>query len=149
MSGTGGYTTELRVDLHGYFAHEIAGYALECLIEQAYEIGAERLCLVHGHGRNRATGIRAGTRGCSFNTGYFGLRVREELQCPSVAMRKYIGSTVVDQWDTGKTYIRLKLNPQPTRTELDLSVLPKTRERRNYEEELAWQEHRRCKDAAA
>jgi DNA-nicking Smr family endonuclease len=57
----------MEIDLHGYHPDEIAhGELLEKIVEQAWEMGERRLCLIHGHGRNR--GISPGL--ANTNTGY-------------------------------------------------------------------------------
>lgn len=135
-------TTEVAVDLHGFHPDEITGYPLESLIRQAWEMGVDRLRIVHGHGRNRPTGIPRGV--CS--TGFLGMRIRNELDRPSAEMRQHLGSTVFDRRDVGQTIVRLKKNPSPTRDALDLSVLAETYGRkeygrRDYEIDLAWSQH--------
>jgi hypothetical protein len=127
-------TTEVTVDLHGYHPDEVTGYPLESLIQQAWEMGVDRIRIVHGHGRRRPT---AGRPVQGNNSGFLGLRIR------NAAMRRYLSSTVFDQRHVGQTCVRLKKNPSPTREALDLSVLPKTYDRRNYEAEIAWNEHLR------
>jgi hypothetical protein len=133
-------TIEVTVDLHGYHPDQVTGYPLECLIAQAWEMGADRLRLVHGHGRHRRT---AGRPVCGNNSGFLGLRLRNELECPSFEMRRYLSSTVFDRRHVGQTIVRLKKNPNPTREALDLTVLPETLDRTRYESELAWSEHLR------
>lgn len=44
-------TTEVAIDLHGFHPDEITGWPLESLIKQAWEMGVDRIRLVHGHGR--------------------------------------------------------------------------------------------------
>jgi hypothetical protein len=57
------------------------------------------------------------------NTGYFGLCVRRELRSNKV-LRRWIKYTTLDCGDWGATTVKLKANPNPTRTDLDLAVLP-------------------------
>ena len=57
------------IDLHGLHPDDID---IERAVPMAWETGAARLILIHGHGRNR--GISPGF--VNTNTGYFGLRVR-------------------------------------------------------------------------
>jgi hypothetical protein len=57
-------TTEVTADSHGYHPDEITGWPLESLIKQAWELGVDRLRLVHGHGRD--------SRGVTFNTSFRG-----------------------------------------------------------------------------
>jgi hypothetical protein len=132
-------TTQLSVDLHGYHPDQVCGFPLEALIKQAFEMGVDRLRLVHGHGRHRPGGIRAAV----FNTCYLGIRIRNELKHPSSAMRRCMGSTIIDKQHAGQTIISIKKNPSPTRDESDLTVLPETRERRRYEADWAWGQHLR------
>jgi hypothetical protein len=100
-SPSSGYITEVRVDLHGFFADEITGWPPENLVQQAWEIGVDRLRLIHGHGRNRPTAIR----GANFNCGFLGLRIRNELERPSADMRRYIKSPVLDCAQPGSTCV--------------------------------------------
>jgi hypothetical protein len=131
---------EASFDAHGYHADELTGFVLETVVRQAWEGGADRLTIIHGHGRHRPTGIRGAV---PFNCGFLGLRIRNELSQPSQAIRLYIKSTVLDCSDPGRTRIRLKKNPSPTRTDFDLSdVLPQTKHRRDFETERAWEQHR-------
>ena len=55
---------------------DICGEPLKKMIRQAWEMGAERIRLIHGHGYNR--GISPGF--VNTNTGYFGLRIRSALR---------------------------------------------------------------------
>jgi hypothetical protein len=55
------------IDLHGLHPDDID---IERAVPMAWETGAARLILIHGHGRNR--GISPGF--VNTNTGYFGLR---------------------------------------------------------------------------
>jgi hypothetical protein len=57
------------------------------------------------------------------NTGYFGLCVRRELRS-NKDLRRWIKYTALDCGDWGATSVKLKVNPHPTRTGLDLAVLP-------------------------
>lgn len=140
-------TTQIAVDLHGFHPDEITGWPLESLLQQAFEMGADRLRLVHGHGRDRPTGIRV----TGFNTGFLGIRIRQELDRPSAAMRRYMSSPLVDKQHPGFTTVTIRKNPNPARDELELTVLPTTRDRKRYEFEMAWSEHRRrqCEEVAA
>ena len=65
-----------EIDLHGYHPDNICGEPLTKMIRQAWEMGAERIRLIHGHGRTR--GISPGF--VNTNTGYFGLRIRSALR---------------------------------------------------------------------
>jgi len=108
-----------KVDLHGYHPSAIVGPPLAQLIEQAWEMGANRIRFIHGHGRSR--GISPGF--VNTNTGYFGLCVRRELRS-NKDLRRWIKYTTLDCGDWGTTTVKLKANRNPTRTGLDLAVLP-------------------------
>jgi len=109
----------VKVDLHGYHPSDIVGPPMAKLIEQAWEMGADRICFIHGHGRAR--GISPGF--VNTNTGYFGLCVRRELRS-NKDLRRWIKYTTLDCGDWGTTTVKLKANRNPTRTTLDLGVLP-------------------------
>jgi hypothetical protein len=82
----------VKLDLHGYHPDDICcGETLAKIIQQAWEMGAERIRLIHGHGRNR--GISPGF--VNTNTGYFGLRIRSELRHDET-LRKWIKYTTLD-----------------------------------------------------
>jgi hypothetical protein len=108
-----------KIDLHGYHPSAIVGPPMTKLIEQAREMGADRICFIHGHGRAR--GISPGF--VNTNTGYFGLCVRRELRS-NKDLRRWIKYTTLDCGDWGATTVKLKANPSPTRTGVDLAVLP-------------------------
>ncbi|MBX9827903.1 MAG: hypothetical protein K2Y27_23245 [Xanthobacteraceae bacterium] len=62
----------IKIDLHIYRPKDLKGDGLAKIIRQAWETGAEKLCLVHGHGRSRG-------RSPGFyntKTGRFGLIIR-------------------------------------------------------------------------
>ena len=133
----------MKIDLHGYHPSAIVGPPLAKLIEQAWEMGADRICFIHGHGRAR--GLSPGF--VNTNTGYFGLSVRRELRS-NKDLRRWIKYTTLD-W--GATTVKLKANPNPARTALDLAVLPERsyarRMRRTYgtpNVPLATSLHRGC-----
>jgi hypothetical protein len=109
----------VKIDLHGYHPSDVVGAPLAKIIEQAWEMGAERIQLIHGHGRAR--GISPGF--VNTNTGYFGLCVRRQLR-HNRELRRWIKYTTLDCGDWGATTVELKANANPTRTELDLAVLP-------------------------
>ena len=109
----------VKIDLHGYHPSAIVGPPLATIIEQAWEMGAARICFIHGHGRAR--GISPGF--VNTNTGYFGLCVRRELRS-NKDLRRWIKYTTLDCGDWGATTVKLKANPNPTRTGLDVAVLP-------------------------
>ncbi|HTV38383.1 MAG TPA: hypothetical protein VMF12_18285 [Xanthobacteraceae bacterium] len=108
-----------KIDLHGYHPSAFIGAPMAAIIEQAWEMGADRVRFVHGHARGR--GISPGF----FNTktGYFGLRIRRELR-HNRSLRRWIKYTTLQCSGWGVTTVKLKANPNPTRRELDLSVLP-------------------------
>ncbi|HTC06370.1 MAG TPA: hypothetical protein VK749_23400 [Xanthobacteraceae bacterium] len=111
--------TPVKIDLHGYHPSAIVGSPMAQIIEQAWEIGAERICFIHGHGRTR--GKSPGF--VNTNTGYFGLCVRRELRS-NKDLRRWIKYTTLDCGDWGATTVKLRANPNPTRNGLDLTVLP-------------------------
>jgi DNA-nicking Smr family endonuclease len=44
----------MEIDLHGYHPSDIVwNGVLAKIVQQAWEMGERRLCLIHGHGRNR------------------------------------------------------------------------------------------------
>jgi hypothetical protein len=109
----------LEIDLHGYHPDDICGAALAEIVEQAWQTGAERLQLIHGHGHNR--GLSVGF--VNTNTGFFGLRIRAELRSDR-ALRCFIKHTTLDCSHPGATSVKLKPNSKPTREEFDRSRLP-------------------------
>ena len=134
-------TTQVTVDLHGYHPDQVTGYPLESLIQQAWEMGVDRLRLIHG-GRTRP--VRRQNRPAGVNTGFLGEAIRNELSHPRREMRRYMGSTIVSTRDPVLTVISIRKNSYPTRDELDLSALPATRERQRYEEDWAWAQNKRA-----
>lgn len=109
----------VTIDLHGYHPSDVVGPPLAHMVEQAWQMGAERIRFIHGHGRARGK-----TPGfVNTNTGYFGLRIRGELR-HNEDLRRFIKYTTLDCSDWGATTVKLKANPNPTRTGLDLTVLP-------------------------
>ena len=108
-----------KIDLHGYRPADFVGPPMVKIIEQAWEMGAERLRFIHGHGRAR--GKSPGFY--NTHTGYFGLRIRRELR-HNRELRRWIKYTTLDCSDWGATTVGLKTNPGPIRSEFDLAVLP-------------------------
>jgi hypothetical protein len=106
--------TNTEIDLHGYHPDAICGHVLTKIIRQAWEMGAEQIRLIHGHGYNR--GISPGF--VNTNTGYFGLRIRSELR-HDAALREWIKYTTLDCGHNGSTVVKLKRNPRPTRSSFD------------------------------
>jgi len=105
----------VQFDLHGYYPEHIYGGIVELIVEQAWEMGADTLILIHGHGRNR--GVTPGF--VNANTGYLGLQVRAALQ--EKDLRKWVKISTLYRGHNGSTSIRLKPNPSPTRTNFDVS----------------------------
>jgi hypothetical protein len=103
-----------EIDLHGYHPDDICGEPFSKIIQQAWEMGAERIRFIHGHGHNR--GISVGF--VNTNTGYFGLRVRSELRYAK-ELRRWIKYTTLDCSDSGSTIVKLKRNPSPTRSKFE------------------------------
>lgn len=109
---------DVEIDLHGYHPDDICGEPLKKIISRAWEMGAQRLRLIHGHGRNR--GISPGF--VNTNTGYFGLRIRSELR-HDTELRRWIKHTTLNCGHQGSTDVKLKANPAPIRTDFE-NVLP-------------------------
>jgi hypothetical protein len=107
-----------KIDLHGYRPADFVGAPMTKIIEQAWEMGTQRLRFIHGHGRAR--GISPGFY--NTHTGYFGLRIRRELR-HNRDLRRWIKYTTLDCSDWGATTVGLKTNHNPTRRALDLTVL--------------------------
>jgi len=109
------------IDLHGYRPRDIRGAPLAAILAQAWEMGADGVRFIHGHGRSR--GKSPGFY--NTRTGYFGLSIRRQLR-HNRELRQWIkySTLACDHW--GTTTIRLKANPNPTRTEIDPGVLPKS-----------------------
>ncbi|HZR60347.1 MAG TPA: Smr/MutS family protein [Xanthobacteraceae bacterium] len=114
----------VQIDLHGYHPRDIKGAPLARILEQAWQMGAPRIRLIHGHGRARGNSKRDWSRGFyKTNTGYFGLSIRRALR-RNRALRQWIKYSTLDCSDWGRTTVKLKRNAKPTRSALDLSVLP-------------------------
>jgi hypothetical protein len=112
----------VQIDLHGYRPRDIKGVPLAHILEQAWQMGAPRIRFIHGHGRGRGKPNRS--RGFyRTNTGPFGLSIRRALRRHR-ELRQWIMYSTLDCSDWGRTTVKLKRNPRPTRTALDLSVLP-------------------------
>jgi hypothetical protein len=79
------------------------------MIEQAWEMGAGSIRLIHGHGRGR--GLSPGF--VNTNTGYFGVQIRRELRDDG-GLRRWIKHSTLDCSDNGSTVVKLKRNPSPT-----------------------------------
>jgi hypothetical protein len=106
--------TEVGLDLHGYHPDDICGEPLNSILHQAFEMGADRIKLIHGHGHNR--GLSVGF--VNTNTGFFGLRIRDQLR-HNVNLRQWIKHTTLDCGHEGATTIKLKRNKSPTREKFD------------------------------
>jgi hypothetical protein len=104
----------VALDLHGYHPDDICGGPLNSILQQAFEMGADSIELIHGHGHNR--GLSVGF--VHTNTGFFGLRIRSQLR-HDMSLRQWIKHTTIDCARDGATTIRLKLNKSPTREKLD------------------------------
>lgn len=108
-----------KIDLHGYRPRDFVGQPMTTIVEQAWEMGADKLRFIHGHGRAR--GKSPGFY--NTKTGWLGLRIRRELR-RNPSLRRWIKYTTLDCGKWGQTTVKLKNNPNPTRHDLDLSVLP-------------------------
>ena len=109
----------MKIDLHIYRPKDLKNDGLAKIIQQAWETGAEKLCLVHGHGRSR--GRSPGF--VNTRTGRFGLIIRGQLR-RSRGLRQWIKYTTLDCREWGATTVKLKANPAPSRSALDWSILP-------------------------
>jgi len=108
-----------KIDLHGYRPRDFIGPPMAAIVEQAWEMGADKLRFIHGHGRAR--GKSPGFY--NTKTSWFGLRIRRALRHDR-SLRRWVKYTTLDCGKWGRTTVKLKANPNPTRRELDLSVLP-------------------------
>ena len=115
-----------RIDLHGYRPRDFVGQPMTAIVEQAWEMGADKLRFIHGHGRAR--GKSPGFY--NTKTGWLGLRIRRELR-HNPSLRRWIKYTTLDCGKWGQTTVSLKANPNPTRRDLDLTVLPERAYPRN------------------
>jgi hypothetical protein len=111
----------MEIDLHGYHPDDID---ISDVVKQAWETGAMKLRLIHGHGRGR--GISPGF--VNTNTGYFGLRVRATLRSDD-ALKPCIKRSTLYCGHDGSTTIDLKPNPNPSRTEI---YLPERTQREKF-----------------
>jgi hypothetical protein len=107
----------MEIDLHGYHPFDIEeNDLLTRIVQQAWEMGEQRLVIIHGHGRTRGT--RTFSPGSNTNTGYLGVTVRRELR-HGKSLRSWIKWTTLDCSDIGVTSVKLKPNPAPTRAQLE------------------------------
>ncbi len=110
----------MQIDLHGYHPAEIVwNGVLAKLLQQVWEMGDDRLTLIHGHGRNR--GITPGF--VNTNTGFFGLQIRRALRHDK-NLRRWIHYTTLDCSNPGLTSVFLKPNRSPVRIALDPNLFP-------------------------
>lgn len=80
--------------------------------------GEGEIYLIHGHGHNK--GISVGL--VNTNTGYFGLKIRSNLR-HAAELRQWIKYTTLNCQDPGVTSVKLKRNPNPSRSALDSDLL--------------------------
>ena len=106
----------MDIDLHGYHPNDID---VKDLLKQAWETGASEVTLIHGHGRNR--GLSPGF--VNTNTGYFGLQIRAAIRGNS-HLKPWVKISTLDCGDRGSTTVKLKPNPNPTRTEIEMPKRP-------------------------
>jgi hypothetical protein len=109
----------VKIDLHGYRPRDFVGQPMATVVQQAWEMGAERLRFVHGHGRAR--GKSPGFY--NTRTGWLGLRIRRALRHDR-GLRQWIKYSTLECTKWGVTTVGLKANPNPTRSALDLTALP-------------------------
>jgi hypothetical protein len=112
----------LEVDFHGCHPDDITEGPLAKILEQAWEQGAKSIRFIHGHGRNR--GISPGR--VNTNTGYLSLCIRSALRHDE-SLRRWIKHTTLDCSHEGSTSVKLKANPNPTRSDFHYSVFPERR----------------------
>jgi DNA-nicking Smr family endonuclease len=109
----------LEVDLHGYHPRTVDESGLLAkIIKQAWEMGAKELVIIHGHGMSRAKRRPF----ANTNTGVFGLSVRSYLR-NTKKLRRWMFAKI-DTHHDGSTTIKIRSNPNPTRTEMDRSIFP-------------------------
>jgi hypothetical protein len=106
----------MDIDLHGYHPSDIN---VEILLKQAWETGASQVTLIHGHGHKR--GISVGLS--NTNTGYFGLIVRRAIR-GNARLKPWVKISTLDCGHDGSTTVKLKPNPSPTRTQIEMPEKP-------------------------
>jgi hypothetical protein len=107
-------------DLHGFRVMEITDTGvIGDIVRQCWELGETEVEFNHGHGRNR--GISPGF--VNTNTGCLGVAIRSELRNSS-NLRQFIKISTLKCDVAGWTSIKLKPNPNPTRTALDPNLVP-------------------------
>jgi hypothetical protein len=110
----------VRIDLHGHRPSKIVWNGLLMkIVQQCWEMGESELRLIHGHGRAR--GKSPGF--VNTKTGVFGLAIRRFLR-RNRKVRQWIKYTTLDCRDWGMTKVKLKANPAPSRSRLDVGLLP-------------------------
>ena len=102
-------------DLHGYYPEDIYNGLLIRIAQQAWEMDARELTLIHGHGRTR--GREPGF--VHTDTGVLGLAVRRTLM-NSLEIRQWVFCSTICRSQAGRTTVRLRLNPRPSRKEFEL-----------------------------
>jgi Smr domain len=107
-------------DVHGYHPYQVPDF-VQTIVQQAWEMGADYLRLIHGHGFNRE---RCGAFFVHSNTGWLGQTVRSALR-NTTELRQWIYYSTLDCSDIGATTVRIKPNPDPTRKEGVFDELPK------------------------
>lgn len=105
----------MEIDLHGFHPRDLD---LEGLLRQVWETGADDVVLVHGHGRSR--GKSPGF--VNTKTGHFGLCIRATIR-GNPRLKPWVKISTLDCRRWGSTTVKLKSNPDPTRTEIDLSTV--------------------------
>jgi len=102
----------MEIDLHGHHPREVD---LETLLKQVWETGVDDVVLVHGHGRGRGRSVGF----LNTKTGYFGLCVRATIR-GNPRLKPWVKISTLDCRSWGSTTVKLKPNPKPTRSEIDL-----------------------------
>lgn len=107
-----GTLRRMEIDLHGHHPREVD---LETLLKQVWETGVDDVVLVHGHGRARGRSVGF----LNTKTGYFGLCVRATIR-GNPRLKPWVKISTLDCRSWGSTTVKLKPNPKPTRSEIDL-----------------------------
>jgi hypothetical protein len=110
---------DLTIDLHGYHPSTIEGGGiLSNVLQQAWEMGRQRVVFIHGHGLKHGSPRPF----ANTNTGWLGLTVRTVLRS-NVELRKWAYAKI-DVSRAGATTMRVKPNPSPSRLVFDGAFFP-------------------------
>ena len=103
----------MDIDLHGYHPIEIDAADL---VRQAWETGADRVTLIHGHGHKRGRSVGF----VNTNTGFFGLQIRRQLRGSATELKQWAVVSSLDCTHDGSTTMRLRANAEPSRQKIEL-----------------------------